>query len=271
MKVQTAHLSEYGRPWPAAVNTREGKRQGWLLNLFDAQGGMSRGEAAPLPPFTDENHEDCGRLLAQLIAPGSSLYDFTFESVDDISKWIADCVPYNTAKHALEQALLGLLALAKGQDVSELFTDHLPPIVHTHALVETPAEALAAEMRGHHALKVKVGGIPAKDARDRIREIRKHVGSHIRLRIDANQGWSYEEALSVMRGGTELGIEFVEEPLKHATTETLVRLHAETGIALACDESVRTLDALNEVISSGAFQVLVIKPYDLKRCPRGGF
>ena len=260
MKVQTAHLSEYSRPWPVAVGSRKGMRKGWLLNLFDAQGGMSRGEAAPLPPFTEENHDDCGKLLAQLVAPGSSIYDRVFETVDDISEWIEGCGPCNTAKHALEQALLCLLARSQGRDVGELFTDHLAPIVHSHALVETPAEALAAVVRGHHALKVKVGGIPAVDARDRIREIRKQVGPHARLRIDANQGWTYEEALSVIRGGPELGIEFVEEPLKDATTEELVRLHAETGTALACDESVRTLEALNEVISSGAFQVLVIKP-----------
>lgn len=77
-------------------------------------------------------------------------------------------------------------------------------------------DSLLAVEKGFHVLKVKVGKGGAKDV-ERIREIRNAVGKDVVIRVDANQGWTREEAVSTITAMEEAGlnIELVEQPVSY--------------------------------------------------------
>jgi L-alanine-DL-glutamate epimerase-like enolase superfamily enzyme len=102
-------------------------------------------------------------------------------------------------------------------------------------------------------------GKNAKEDVERIRMIRKAVGPSIGLRIDANQGWSYEDALYAL---TELGqydIQFCEQPMRAWNDPLLPALRKASPVKIMADESVfNHYDAIR-LIKAGACDYVNIK------------
>jgi L-alanine-DL-glutamate epimerase-like enolase superfamily enzyme len=65
--------------------------------------------------------------------------------------------------------------------------------------------------------------------------LRKH--SDATLRVDANSGWTLEEALQRIPRLAELGVEFVEQPLSREDGEGMAVLMRESPLPLIADES----------------------------------
>src|SRR6201994_4125341 len=59
-------------------------------------------------------------------------------------------------------------------------------------------KAVAFQKSGAHILKVKVGK-DAKSDVERIKQIRQAVGNDMQMRIDANQGWSFDDAVFALQ------------------------------------------------------------------------
>jgi L-alanine-DL-glutamate epimerase-like enolase superfamily enzyme len=57
------------------------------------------------------------------------------------------------------------------------------------------------------------------------------------LRVDANAGWSLDEALDIIPELKELGVELIEQPLHKDNWEGMKRLYHESVIPLIADES----------------------------------
>jgi L-alanine-DL-glutamate epimerase-like enolase superfamily enzyme len=80
--------------------------------------------------------------------------------------------------------------------------------------------------------KIKLG--TDHDA-DIVRALRKHTDAI--LRVDANAGWSLEQALDVLPALAECGVEFVEQPLDRSDTEGMRVLFEKSPLPLIADES----------------------------------
>ena len=80
--------------------------------------------------------------------------------------------------------------------------------------------------------KIKVG--VAGDI-DMVRELRKHTDAV--FRVDANAGWTLEQALQKIPLLKELGVEFVEQPLAKADWEGMKILYEQSALPLIADES----------------------------------
>lgn len=65
---------------------------------------------------------------------------------------------------------------------------------------------------GVQIIKIKLGK-NAKEDVERIRLIREAVGPKIQLRIDANQGWSYDDALFALTSMAQYDIAYCEQPM----------------------------------------------------------
>jgi L-alanine-DL-glutamate epimerase-like enolase superfamily enzyme len=93
----------------------------------------------------------------------------------------------------------------------------------------------AAAYSGHPAVKMKVGFEGDVDAVRAAREV--FDGS---IRIDANEGWSEEEAVSRLAALEPLGIELCEQPVRAGDHGALARVTASTAIPVFADEDVCT-------------------------------
>lgn len=95
--------------------------------------------------------------------------------------------------------------------------------------------------------KIKVGG---DDDLEKLIEIRKITDSIIR--IDANAGWSVDQAISYMPVLNELGIELIEQPLAKEDHNGVLKLREHTSIPIIADEScvgLKDLENCKEVFS----------------------
>lgn len=102
------------------------------------------------------------------------------------------------------------------------------------------------------AVKVKLGG-PEDEAS--LRAIR--AATDKRLRVDANEGWVFEEALRYIDLCDEMGVEMIEQPLPAGRLEETARLRERSPVPIFADEDFRTADDAERV--SGAYSGVNVK------------
>lgn len=148
----------------------------------------------------------------------------------------------NTIKSAFDMALYDLSAKAAGVPLYQFLGGKVRDIQTDITLGIASAEEMAEKAKVLHdsgaiALKVKLGKRPQDDI-GRIRAIRQAVGFDIPIRIDANQGWTYAEAVEALQGLEALKIQFCEQPMRSYNDHLLAQLRSETIVPIMADESV---------------------------------
>lgn len=147
-----------------------------------------------------------------------------------------------TIKSAFDMALYDLNAKAadlplykflKGER-REIITDITLGIATGEEMAE---KALRLKEGGAFALKVKLGKKPQDDIA-RIKAIRQAVGFDIPIRVDANQGWSFEGAVEALQGLEPYKIQFCEQPMRTYNDHLLPELRTRTIVPIMADESV---------------------------------
>jgi O-succinylbenzoate synthase len=126
--------------------------------------------------------------------------------------------------------------------------------------------AVLARFPGCTTAKVKVAerGQELADDVARVRAVRAALGGQGRVRVDANGGWTVDQARRAIEALATFDLEYVEQPC--AAVEELVALReAGCPVPVAADESVRKADDPLRVARLGAADVVV-----LKAAPLGG-
>ena len=160
---------------------------------------------------------------------------------------------FRTGNHAiagLEMALLDIKAKHWGASVADLLGGRYRDSVDYmgYLFIDTPernaAKAKAYVDRGFRSLKVKVGRSIDQDAAS-IAAIRAAVGPDVRIRIDANQGWSVPTAIKAIRAMEPYNLEYVEQPVTDRDFDGMAQVARAVATPVAADESCKTvLDAL---------------------------
>jgi o-succinylbenzoate synthase len=128
-----------------------------------------------------------------------------------------------------------------------------------------PEEAYAmAQAAGCRTAKVKVaerGQSLVEDAA-RLKAVRDALGRGGKIRIDANGGWSVDEAIRAIRQLVHFDLEYAEQPC--ATVEELADLRrrlarAGLDVPIAADESIRRAEDPYEVAAKEAADIAVLK------------
>ena len=91
-----------------------------------------------------------------------------------------------------------------------------------------------SEVRDHPILKVKLGAGSASQEIETIESVRgAYTGT---IRIDANEGWTAEQAVAVLRELERFEIEFCEQPIPAGNPEQLRFIRDHTRIPIVTDE-----------------------------------
>lgn len=161
------------------------------------------GEAAAVP-YYGETQEGIVAYLNSVPDLGDDLFDF--DAI--LSKRPAGSL---AARCAIDVALHDLWGKKLGQPLYKLFglnPTKIPLTSFTIVMDEPNVMAQQAKESGHPILKIKLGG---EDDEARIKAIRQVTNSQ--LRVDANAGWSREQALSIIPRLAEYDLQFIEQPL----------------------------------------------------------
>ncbi|MDY5784601.1 o-succinylbenzoate synthase [Corynebacterium sp.] len=111
---------------------------------------------------------------------------------------------------------------------------------------------------GTFKIKVAEKGQTLDDDIARVTAVR-HARPDATLRVDANRGWTVEQAVAAANALGEL--EYIEQPC--ATVEELAQVRRRTTTPIAADESIRRAADPYRVVEADAADVGVVKPAPL--------
>ncbi len=118
--------------------------------------------------------------------------------------------------------------------------------------------------QGFTCIKMKIGAIDFKSELKLLQSIRKEFSvSDIELRVDANGGFSYSEALDKLKYLSDLDIHSIEQPIKQNQWQEMARLCEDTPLPIALDEELIGIfseEHKNELLNTINSQYIILKP-----------
>ena len=202
-----------------------------IVEAMDHEHRRGLGEATVLTGYTDETIDDCWRVaraVAQELAGGdmgtarsrlaalAATHPFTATAFGTAVEMIEGGVVLQLAQSA-RVPLVGLLD-AKDETAMASETERL----------------LAA---GYRTFKFKVGFDPAKDAA-RVKMAQRVVRGRAAIRIDANQGYTSEQAIAFVRALDPEGVELFEQPCSAGDWDSHRAVAKAATVPLMLDESI---------------------------------
>ncbi|MET0249049.1 MAG: dipeptide epimerase, partial [Sphingobium sp.] len=203
---------------------------------------VGRGEGTAIY-YEGETAEGCAAALRAYVGP-----------LDRIA--LLDAMPRGAARNALDCALWDLEAKQAGVPVWQLAGLAEPAPLQTAFTIslgdpaQMQADARDAAGRGFTLLKCKLTG---EGDRERIAAVRAGAPD-ARLIVDANESWHDLDIVAEAAALAELGVEMVEQPVRHGEEARLAGVRAP--LPLCADESCHTRADLDRL---GGFDAVNIK------------
>ena len=235
--------------------------QNIFIRIRTSEGITGVGECSAFPMIVGETQATCFEMAKDFAALWKNKDPLDIESrMNELHLYTAGNY---TAKSAFDLALYDIAAQLAKQPLYQ-FLGGAQKVIESDLTIgigtpETMADtAIEFKEKGVHKIKVKLGNRP-QDDKERIKQIRSAIGYDIKLRIDANQGWSYEDAVIALTQLEEYNIEFCEQPMRKWNDELLPQLCKLSPIPVMADESVFTHHDAERIISNDACDYINIK------------
>ena len=241
---------------------RDDSAQNVLVKIITDKNITGFGECSPYMAINGESQDTCfsvGHYFARIFIGKNALA--IDDRIADMDKLIYG---NNSIKSAFDMALYDIAAqnagvplyhFLGGNNNKEIITDYT---VSIGEISKMAADALKIKNEGYTSIKVKLGQDGKKDIQ-RIKAIRSAVGNEIPLRIDANQGWSVEEAIETLKALAPFSIEHCEEPIPRWDFMSLPKIKKESPIPIMADESCGDEHDAERLLAIDACELLNIK------------
>jgi len=235
-----------------------------VVELVDSDGRSGFGEAPQVWQVTGASIAGARACVTEVLAPlltGRDPGDLVARTAE-VRRAVAG---NEAAKAAVDTALHDLAARQLGVPLVRLLggTTLRVPTDVTLAAGDADDLAVTASQRvrdGFRVIKLKVGADAAGDLA-RIRAVRAALGPGVRLRLDANQGWTPREAVRIIRDAEDAGLdlELVEQPVPHWDIDGLAWVSDRVDVPIMADEAVFGVRDLVEVIRRRAADMVNVK------------
>ena len=116
-------------------------------------------------------------------------------------------------------------------------------------------EAQVQVEAGYKALKLRVGDTPARDM-ERVASVRRAFGPDMTILVDANTGYSVDDALEVMPQLESHDVGWLEEPFPPHDYRSYASVAGASRVPLAAGENHYTRFEFTRVIEDGSIRVL---------------
>jgi muconate cycloisomerase len=253
-----------------------------LVRIADEAGHIGLGEASVTSVWSGETQAGAIALIREVLAPlivGADPFD---------SEWIfrkleKAAFGNSFARAALEMALLDLQGQILSVPVYKLLGGRdRPPIaaepsvrlqfvlgsdrgIRLKFVIGAVEPGVAGERarglvaRGWRAIKVKVGRDPKGDI-ERLKAVRDGIGPDVFLSVDANGGYSVDQAHWAARQFEKLDVALFEQPTRRGDHPAMAEVRARSNIPIMADESVFTAADVLDVIRHRAADILSLYP-----------
>lgn len=231
----------------------------WLVSISSDEnpGKVGVGECAPLPDLSCDALPDYESRLRELL----NVFELTGRVDYNLMK------PYPSMLFGIETAVLNL---KNGSILFDTPFAHGKEGIPINGLVwmgtfEEMSGRLEKKIEeGFKCVKLKIGAIDFESELELVRCIRRRFSKNtIQLRVDANGGFSVEEAPKVLDRLARLDIHSIEQPIKQRQWKDMAEICRNSPIPVALDEEligVNMEGMKEELLDRIRPQYLVLKP-----------
>jgi L-alanine-DL-glutamate epimerase-like enolase superfamily enzyme len=240
-RVETKKLEmPYTKPLVTATNNFTVARG--LLVTVVTHGGVEGYGYSDLFPRAGETPETAQHVIESIlksIVIGKEL--------EDLARIRADIdhtlTGHPRAKSALESAMIDALArsyhiplsvMLGGKYRSEIKVIKMVSVGDPEAMAQEAKELVSQGL----SLKLKVSGTFEKDL-PRVAAVRKVVGDHVFIKIDANEAYDAKNAIRLAKALADLGVEVFEQPVPRDQFDALWEVKKHSPIKIEADQSCR--------------------------------
>jgi o-succinylbenzoate synthase len=203
------------------------ERHSWMLTASDGHGHTGIGECAPLPDLSCDASPEYGRTLRTFCDMVEQTGKIPYEMLR----------PYPSMLFGLETAFWDLERQALPQ--REGFSIPINGLVWMGTFDEMYQRIKDKLDQGFHCVKLKIGAIDWAREIELIRFIRSRFSKEqIELRVDANGGFSPEDAMHKLEQLAHYDIHSIEQPIRQHQWAEMARLCRETPLPIALDEEL---------------------------------
>lgn len=235
-----------------------------IVRMHTDQGLVGLGEATISGLWSGETQASAVAAIRHYIEPvilGKDPRDFT--AIRRAMDFVIKLNPFTKA--AVEMAAWDIAGKAAGLPVYQLLggkvRDRIRIKLVVWALDVVGSRAMAEQhlALGVSCVKVKVGLNPVSDVA-RVRAVREVCGPDIPVTIDANCGWTIQQARHCLRQLSDVNLLLAEQPIPPGDHAALAELRRDTPTPIMADESVFTLQDAWQLTLHRAADILSIYP-----------
>lgn len=241
-------------------------RPALLVRVTESNGICGWGEIWCNFPSCGAEHR--ARLVSTEIAPRLSGCEFSEpkEVYDELSSALhllalqsGEHGPLAQIAAGIDQALWDIYARLQSKPLWKLLGGKRSTVAaYASGINPTNATATAAAAydQGYRAFKLKVGFDDDLDIAN-VQAIRDELGYDIDLMVDANQGWTLDQAINMSKQLADFQLRWIEEPLPvDADSGDWKKLATASTTPLAGGENLNTINAYRDAINSGVYGFL---------------
>jgi L-Ala-D/L-Glu epimerase len=232
-----------------------------LVRVHTDAGVVGQAEAQPRPYTYGETQSSIVQAIRERLEP--LLLGLSPLATEAVSARLGTVTANNVARGAVDLAVWDLVGQVLECSCHMLLGGFAPDVAAAHMVsYDEPAamaeEAVAVNERlGVRVFKIKVGREPEVDVAA-TRAVRDALPD-AELYVDANRGWSYEDALRAGDALVELGVRAIEEPVSVDDRAARRRLADRWAVPLVGDESCISLAYADRAIDEGAVRMVSVK------------
>ncbi len=234
------------------------KRDVIIFKIFNDEGNCGIGGAFPLPPFTEPKKS----VISEWKKIKKNLFDFEFDNLHDFKAFLESNNLHSPILHfALETAVMNLFIDASKINELQFINKIKSKPIKINALISETnmsdfiGEAESAVNDGFDTIKIKLGYSAFENELIRLGFL-STISKNIKIRVDVNGAWSFEEAEKKLERILQFNIEYVEDPTN--SFDDNLRLAQLFHNKIAFDNTATSIDRMTSVAKENA--VLILKP-----------
>jgi L-Ala-D/L-Glu epimerase len=216
-----------------------------LAFILRLEGNSGLGEGT-IPPYYPINPQE---MIAYWQEAARCLIPFPNDP-HEVPAWVGSAGPA-PARSAVDLALNDRIARRLGLPLFEMLDLPQPKVMPTSFTISIDSPEAMAQMalqiRDYPIIKVKLG---SDDDEARLAAIRA-ARPDARLRVDANAGWTYAEAVQRLEDLLPYDLEMIEQPLARDEIDAMGQLQRICPVPIVADESVQSLQDVERLAGAG--------------------
>ena len=252
------HIEERVLHFKQPAGTSRGvytERKSWLVEATDGE-RRGVGECAPLPDLSCDARPDYAEVLRRFCDDVERTGQIDVEAMRDYPSMLFGL---ETALGMMDGHTLFDTPFARGEEGIPI-----NGLVWMGSYEEMLARMEQKLEQGFRCVKLKIGAIDFESELEMVKKIRQRFSHHdVEIRLDANGGFKFEEALYKLELLSQYVVHSIEQPIRQGQWANMAELCRDAPLPIALDEEligVNDADTKRQLLNIIKPAYIILKP-----------